>query len=156
MMEIPPILDMTCGGRMMWHDKKDGRILAFDCRRERLELCDGRIYDVDPDVVGDFRALPFPDESFYHVIFDPPHLLNAGEKGWLRKKYGKLERERWRDDLRRAFAEAWRVMKPGATMQFKWCTEQVPLREVAAMFPDKPITKTGTHKTYLIHFFKMP
>lgn len=58
--------------------------------------------------------------------------------------------------LRRAFAEAWRVMKPGATMQFKWCTEQVPLREVAAMFPDKPITKTGTHKTYLIHFFKMP
>lgn len=89
MMELPPILDMTCGGRMMWHDKKDGRILAFDCRRERLELCDGRIYDVDPDVVGDFRALPFPDESFYHVIFDPPPSAQRRREGVAEKEVRK-------------------------------------------------------------------
>lgn len=32
--------------------------------------------------VLDFRALPYPDESFYLVAFDPPHLVRAGRKSW--------------------------------------------------------------------------
>lgn len=156
---LPPILDMTCGGRMMWYDKKDPRILAFDCRREIVTLTDrGKIrrYEVNPDVMGDYRALPFPDESFYHVVFAPPHLVNAGKTGWLFKKYGKLERETWREDTRKAFAEAWRVMRRGSTMLFKFCTIQVPLREVAQLYPDKPIIESGIKQTYFIEFFKMP
>jgi SAM-dependent methyltransferase len=38
--------------------------------------------DIDPrhkpDVVGDFRAMPFADESFDVVVFDPPHVPNQG------------------------------------------------------------------------------
>lgn len=34
---------------------------------------------VDPDVVADFTKMPFDDESFYLVVFDPPHLRQAGE-----------------------------------------------------------------------------
>lgn len=141
---------------MMWCEKEDARILSFDCRRECIELCDGRTYKIAPDVVGDFRALPFPDEAFYHVIFDPPHLVRAGENAWIRQKYGILDKETWRSDLLTAFAEAWRVLKPGGTLQFKWSTEQIPLIEVKRLYPDAPITQTGTHKTYLILFFKTP
>lgn len=46
---------------------------------------------VDPDVVADFTKMPFDDESFYLVVFDPPHLRQAGETSWLVKKYGKLD-----------------------------------------------------------------
>lgn len=41
-------------------------------------LCDGRKLDVEPDVVGDFRDIPFEDNTFNMVVFDPPHLLKGG------------------------------------------------------------------------------
>lgn len=34
-------------------------------------LCDGRKLNVDPDKICDVTALPFPDETFYLVVFDP-------------------------------------------------------------------------------------
>ena len=40
-------------------------------------LCDGRKLIVDPDKICDVTALPFPDESFYLVVFDPPHLRST-------------------------------------------------------------------------------
>lgn len=30
------------------------------------------------DTVADFRALPFPDASFDVIVFDPPHITDAG------------------------------------------------------------------------------
>lgn len=40
----------------------------------------------------DFANVGFDDETFYLVVFDPPHLLRAGKSSWLVKKYGmKLE-----------------------------------------------------------------
>lgn len=150
----PQILDMTCGGRMMWADKTDPRILALDCRRETHTLCDGRTYQVAPDIVGDFRNMAIPTASFNLVLFDPPHLKNAGENSWLRKKYGVLDRNTWRDDIRRGFEQAWRVLRIGGTLIFKWNTDQIPLRELEPLYPDKPVFKTGTNKTYIITFYK--
>lgn len=51
-------------------------------------LCDGRKLDVEPDVVGDFRDIPFEDNTFNMVVFDPPHLLKVGESSWLAKNMG--------------------------------------------------------------------
>lgn len=159
-MNYPPILDMTCGARSMWCNKKDPRILAFDCRRETYEFIDRgtiRRIEVKPDILGDYRALPFPDSTFYKVIFDPPHLYRVGETGWLFKRYGKLEKDRWKDDIRQAFAEAWRVLRPGGTLQFKFSEIQIPLAQVKELYPDQPITQTGSRRsTYVIDFFKMP
>ena len=50
--------------------------------------------DINPDVVCDFTDLPFPDNFFPLVVFDPPHLTSAKETAWLVKKYGKLD-ENW-------------------------------------------------------------
>ena len=41
--------------------------------------------NVDPDVVADFRDMPFEDDVFDMVVFDPPHLRHVGENSWLAK-----------------------------------------------------------------------
>ena len=88
-----PVLDPACGGRMFWFDKVDSRVLFGDVRDESWELCDGRRFDVKPDMLMDYRDLPFPDETFRMVVLDPPHLRNAGETSYMAQKYGCLDQE---------------------------------------------------------------
>ena len=57
-----------------------------------------RKLEIEPDIIGDFRNIPFDDNTFYMVVFDPPHLLKVGENSWLAKKYGKLS-ESWPEDF---------------------------------------------------------
>ncbi|WP_428059238.1 class I SAM-dependent methyltransferase [Dickeya oryzae] len=123
---------------MFWFDRNDARTVFADIRREQHTLCDGRSLEINPDIVADFRALPFNNEQFALVVFDPPHLIRAGENGWLRKKYGALNRDTWRDDLRTGFAEAFRVLRPLGVLVFKWNETQIPIREVLALTDQKP------------------
>ncbi|HCF8363555.1 hypothetical protein [Klebsiella pneumoniae] len=57
------ILDMCCGSRMFWFDKQDPRAVFADIRSEQHTLCDGRSLIISPDIIADFRALPFADEK---------------------------------------------------------------------------------------------
>ena len=66
------ILDACCGGKMFYFDKNDTRVLFQDIRELSTELCDGRHFEVKPDVVADFTNMPYPVESFSMVVFDPP------------------------------------------------------------------------------------
>lgn len=136
---MKPILDMCCGSRMFYFDKENPNVLFCDIRRERHILCDRRELDINPDVIADFRNLPFPDKSFEMVIFDPPHLVRAGENGWQRKKYGALDKESWRDDLAKGFGEAMRVLKPNGILIFKWNETQIKTSEVLALTDYKPV-----------------
>lgn len=61
---LPPVFDPCCGGRMCYFDKHDSRVLFSDIRREAHTLCDGRVFTVSPDVIADFRKLPYPDAIF--------------------------------------------------------------------------------------------
>ncbi|CDG47882.1 class I SAM-dependent methyltransferase [Serratia symbiotica] len=151
------ILDMCCGSRMFWLDKQDERALFADMRSEQHTLCDGRALHIHPDVIADFRALPFADNSFWQVVFDPPHLVNAGEKSWMRKKYGALNRDTWRDDIYRGFSEAFRVLRPHGTLIFKWNETQIPVSQIIALTDQKPTIwqRTGkADKTHWIIFVK--
>lgn len=148
------ILDACCGGRMMWHNKNDRRVLALDKRAAEYQLCDGRIHRVAPDIMGDFRQMPFPEGRFDLVLFDPPHLKQAGEGSWLCQKYGKLNKETWRADLRAGLAECFRVLKKGGVLVAKWNTEQISKAEFVALFPAPPVFVTGIRKTYLFIFHK--
>lgn len=65
------ILDACCGPRMMWFDKQNPLAVFMDIRDEECTLCDGRNLEVHPDVVGDFRNMPFEDATFRLVVFDP-------------------------------------------------------------------------------------
>ncbi|WP_422849658.1 SAM-dependent methyltransferase [Acidovorax sp. M14] len=129
----------------MWFDKADSRAVFGDQRRETITVTDRshredgtRTLRIEPDVLLDFRALPYPDCSFKLVAFDPPHVVRAGPRSWLAAKYGKLGQD-WRDDLRQGFAECFRVLEPGGVLVFKWNETQVKLAEVLATTPESPL-----------------
>jgi len=67
-----PILDPCCGSRMFYFDKDNPLVLFGDCRQENITMCNGRKLIVDPEVILDFTHLPFNDNSFNLVVFDPP------------------------------------------------------------------------------------
>jgi len=123
---------------MMWFSKHDKRCIYGDKRQEKTVLCDGRTLEVNPDILMDFTQMPFDDNTFYLVVFDPPHLEKAGDKSWLVKKYGKLG-QRWQEDLKQGFAECFRVLKPNGTLIFKWNETQIKVKDILSLTPYKPL-----------------
>lgn len=136
---------------MMWFDHDDPRAVFGDIRTEQFTACDGRTITVAPDAEMDFRALPFPDATFRLVVLDPPHLNHLGKSSWLAQKYGALVPS-WRDDITEAFAECFRVLKPGGTLVFKWNETQIPLAEILALTPHKPLFGHTTTHNLLTHW----
>ncbi|CDG98917.1 DNA N-4 cytosine methyltransferase M.NgoMXV (modular protein) [Xenorhabdus bovienii str. puntauvense] len=135
----PTILDMCCGSRMFWFDRNNANVIFCDIRRESHILCDGRELNIEPDIIADFRALPFASNTFQLVVFDPPHLERAGENGWQRKKYGALNKDTWRDDLAQGFKEAFRVLRPSGMLIFKWNETQIKTSEILALTSESPL-----------------
>ena len=140
---------------MFWFDKNNKNTVYMDKREFEDVLCDGRELKVNPDVVGDFRKIPYPDDKFHLVVFDPPHLIRAGENSWLAKKYGKLKLDTWEDDIRQGFDECLRVLKPNGTLIFKWNEEQIKLKDVLVTIKYKPLFGNKRAKTHWLVFMKL-
>lgn len=146
MSHTPSVLDPCCGSRMMWFNRNNTDVVFGDIRNETLTVTDRsrgnksgtRTLQIEPDTMMDFRAIPYQDETFKLVAFDPPHLVQAGPRSWLAAKYGKLS-DNWRDDLRKGFAECFRVLDSSGVLVFKWNETQVPLREVLALTEQQPL-----------------
>ncbi|MEX5287298.1 SAM-dependent methyltransferase [Acinetobacter towneri] len=132
------ILDPCCGSRMFWFDRNNPNVVFGDIRKEQLELCDGRSLVIEPDVMVDFRNMPFSDGQFTLVVFDPPHLIKAGKKSWLAAKYGKLS-ENWRDDIKKGFSECFRVLANGGVLIFKWNETQIKVSDILELTEQKPL-----------------
>jgi len=147
------ILDATCGSRMIWFDKQNPDTVYMDNRQLTTILCDGRILNIHPDVIADFRDMPFEDNTFYLVVFDPPHLRVAGEKSWLAKKYGILS-DNWQEDIRKGFRECMRVLKKNGVLIFKWNEEQIKLKEILKVIDYKPLFGNRRSKTHWLVFMK--
>lgn len=86
------VLDACCGSKMFWFDKENEDVTYMDIREVETELSDGRMLEVKPDVVADFRDMPFEDETFHLVVFDPPHLVRGGRYELARSKVRKVRR----------------------------------------------------------------
>lgn len=155
--QLPLILDPCCGSRMWWFDRDHPDVLYGDRRAETVTVTDRshredgqRSIQVHPDMLMDFRALPFPDGAFKLVAFDPPHLVRAGPKSWLAAKYGKLGKD-WQEDMRKGFAECFRVLATDGVLVFKWNEVQVRVADVLALTPHRPLfghtsgKKANTH-----------
>lgn len=123
---------------MFWFDKAHPNALFTDIRNEVRELSDGRQLKVEPDLIADFRELPFEDNSFKLVVFDPPHLERLGDSSWLAAKYGKLL-PTWEDDIKAGFAEAYRVLDVGGTLIFKWNEDQIKATKVLKVIGKEPL-----------------
>ena len=126
----------------------------MDIRKEYEELDSGHIINVNPDVVADFRNIPFEDDSFHLVVFDPPHLIRAGKNSWMAKKYGKLDPLTWSDDIKQGFDECMRVLKPNGTLIFKWADVQVGTSQILKAIDYKPLFGQKRQKTHWLVFMK--
>lgn len=154
---LPLVLDPASGSRMFYFDRDDSRVVFGDIRRESHILCDGRALEVNPDEVMDFRALPYPDRTFRLVVFDPPHLIRVGRTSWMFKKYGGLNVTTWREDIAAGFAECFRVLADEGVLIFKWNEDQIPVSQILALTPHKPLLghRSGrAAKTHWITFLK--
>lgn len=137
------ILDATCGSRTIWFDKAHPAVLYVDKRDEEHVLSRGannseRKCYVHPDEMVDFTDMPYDDNTFDLVVFDPPHLVNVGENAWLKKKYGKLPDE-WQPLIRDGFKECMRVLRTHGTLVFKWCETDIPTRDVIEAIGQEPL-----------------
>lgn len=172
--EYKPILDACCGGKMFYFDKDNPNVLFQDIRDVDMTLCDGRSFSIHPDVVADFRDMPYPDNTFRMVVFDPPHLLRnvrhskfadiygslnpkAKPTGYQMKKYGALGNEDWHDTIKHGFKECFRVLRHGGFLIFKWNETDIKTSEVLKLTTQKPIfgIKYGKReKSHWIVFMK--
>ena len=151
---MPKILDACCGSKMFWFDKDNPNVIFQDNRELTDTLCDGRKLIINPNHIGDFREMEFEDEAFYLVVFDPPHLKQIGETSWMAQKYGRLNPETWKEDIKKGFNECMRVLKPYGTLIFKWNEEQIKLKEILETIDYKPLFGNKRAKTHWLVFLK--
>lgn len=141
------ILDACCGGRTFWFDKEHPETLYIDNEPRPEGTCESMPnWNCTPDMVADFRDLPFEDDTFWHIVWDPPHLLNLMKTSIMRKKYGCLSAETWQKDLKMGFDELWRVLKPNGTLIFKWNEGSISVQKVLSLFPETPLYGHPTAK----------
>ena len=158
------ILDVTCGSRSIWFNKQHPAAIYCDKRVEHATKIwksgDGqseRVLNVEPDIVCDFTNLPFENDSFKLVIFDPPHLRRVSDTAWLYKKYGRLD-DNWDKMLHDGFTECMRVLQTDGVLIFKWNEFDIPAEKVWKAFGKKPLF--GHHsgkqsKTFWACFMKL-
>ena len=153
------ILDPASSMRSFYFNKTDSRVVFGDIREKETHLLtNGQTIHIQPDEVMDFRAIPYPDEHFHCVVFDPPHMLRLSEKSWMRKKYGVLDTDNWQDDLSKGFSECFRVLKTTGTLIFKWNEVSIPLKAILKLTQYEPVVghpsgkRMGTHWVLFIKY----
>ena len=132
-----PILDACCGSRAMWFDRTNPLVDFMDIRSVEYELSTGQLLTVNPDIVGDFTNMPFRDESYKLVVWDPPHLLRAGKNWDITKKYGLLNN--WEETLRKGFKECMRVLDDYGVLIFKWGGTDIKAKTVIKAIGKEPL-----------------
>ena len=150
------ILDVTCGARSIWFNKNHPLAIYCDQRSGKVNKNFGKKHGgyktivVNPDVQCDFTHLPFEDESFVLVVFDPPHMARLSETSWVRAAYGNLPSE-WHKLIRDGFHECMRVLKADGVLIFKWSSVEFTTREVIDAIGVEPLfghhsgKKSNTH-----------
>lgn len=126
----------------------------MDIRTEEYKI-HGKKVNVKPDVVADFRDMPFESMTYDLVVFDPPHLKWAGQNSIMKGQYGQLDKDNWQADIKQGFIECMRVIKPKGIVIFKWNECQVKLKEVLrAIEPYSPLFGNKRGKTHWLVFNK--
>lgn len=124
-------LDATCSNRKMWHRQPPQNCIQMDIEP-----------DVHPEVVGDLKNSPFPENMFDIIFFDPPHLYRFGSPPpWWNDKqhtwYGLgVSRQYIYDLLFQGSKEIKCILKPGGLLFFKWCDYDILLSKALSCLVD--------------------
>jgi hypothetical protein len=150
------VIDVCCGSKMFWFDKNNPNVIFADIRKEEHTLCDGRKLEINPDILMDFTNIPFPDNFFKVVVFDPPHLNRLGHNSWMAKKYGKLHKN-YETMLADGFKECFRILDVNGILIFKWNETQIKTSDILKLTEHKPLVGHISGKrsnTHWITFMK--
>ena len=150
------VLDVCCGSRMFWFNKQDKRAVYIDKRIDTWDIDGRKPIVVKPNIQADFVNLPFSNNLFNLVVFDPPHIKRDNMTGFIVKKYGNLT-ENWQLTLYDGFRECFRVLKPHGTLIFKWSNISYPVSSILALVDEKPLfghISGKQSKTHWIAFIK--
>jgi SAM-dependent methyltransferase len=109
---------MSAGHRAIWFNRLQAETVFVDIRPE-----------THPTVLADTTQLPFPDNWFDLIVFDPPHMTH-GEGSTMAKYYSAFPAEVIRDLVQKSGAEAFRVVKTDGLMAFKWNDHDVRLPRI--------------------------
>lgn len=158
------ILDVTCGSRSIWFQKNHPAAIYCDNRAETFEGSFGKQYprdcvlEINPDIVCDFRHLPFESNKFALVVFDPPHIKDIKPTSWLAKHYGVLT-DGWEQMLHDGFAECMRVLRPDGVLILKWSDISITTRQLINAIGQEPLFGHRSGKkmnTHWLTFMKLP
>lgn len=139
------ILDAGCGARHMysgWDKKLDGDIIGIDIRQGDFSYSAAYNFDdkskarqwgtskvlIKPHIQADMKFLPFRDNVFDAVLFDPPH-TNAGLGSWVWKRYGGWSQSEVIQTARAINDEFARVLKANGFIVMKTYLRTFPLYE---------------------------
>lgn len=146
------ILDVCCGCRQFWFEKTHPNVIYMDLRREKPGFIDVRPNkEIKPNILADFRQIPFSNNTFKLVIMDPPHIIADGPLFRMTKEYGWLEQNSWWQDIRDGVNECWRVLDEFGILIFKWNEASIKRVHILNAIGKKPLighpvlSKIGTH-----------
>ena len=141
------ILDATAGSRGIWFQKNLPFVTFMDKRNGKFVFYPNpktkRTFDIKPDVVADWtKTIPFDDNYFDMVLFDPPHLVVSKKPKndfKMHIQYSYLIKDNWQHTIRKGFNELFRVLKPMGILILKWCATDIKIMEVIKLSPYKPM-----------------
>jgi SAM-dependent methyltransferase len=141
---------------------KDADRVVFVDRRNLPEGSDEHRpnWKVRPDIQADFRELPFSNNTFDLICFDPPHRVTDDGmellSGPMERHYGALRAESWQSGLVDGFTELWRVLRDGGVLTLKWNDGDRSHEKVLDLLPETPLygtngTKGGSSRWWVFH-----
>ena len=132
------ILDATAGNRHMYGGDKDPWQVVFMDQEKLLFF--------PPDVFATWEYLPFRDNSFKGVIFDPPHIFSETSmynKNPSSRPNGAKKRPGWygafsskRQAIHAFLAAQREFSRISSELYFKWNTASLGIDSVLTLFMD--------------------
>lgn len=159
------ILDATASARSIWYQKENPYTIFMDMRQgtfstktDNTSKQSVRLWKVYPDILAKWQYLPFKNNSFDMIVFDPPHIFrNEHTKiSTMMIKYGNLNQS-WREEIRIGAAELFRALKPNGLFILKWSETDISINEILKLISYPPMfgTRTGqANNTHWITFIK--
>lgn len=136
------ILDATCGLRRIWFDSKDPETVYLDVRKEINFHRKSKRYpsdkNINPDILADNQFLPFRDNVFDLVVYDPPHYISSSWKD-LYDLYGVYHPLEYQKIMWGASRELFRVLKDRGSLVFKWSEVHRNVKQILELFPENSL-----------------